>query len=150
MATFKVDWHAKPKTVMMNNRLCKFKSQTEYRWAEHLEFLRQCGEIKDWRYEPETFWFHAIKRGVRSYKPDFRVQYSDGECLWHEVKVWLVQKDITKFRRMSRYYPEEKLILVMARRPKRGRTAIKTSIMLQKAKPFLERIVFMNELAILR
>ena len=69
----------------------------EKEWAQYLEFLKEIGEIEDWEYEPETFWFEGVKRGTNNYRPDFKITYNDGSHCWHETKGRLIQKDITKF-----------------------------------------------------
>jgi hypothetical protein len=68
-------------------------------------------EIDGWEYEPKTFWFKEIKRGVRSYVPDFKV-WKDGEYWWEEVKGWMDSKSKTKLKRMAKYYPDEKIEIV--------------------------------------
>lgn len=72
------------------------------------------GHIVSWEYEKHTFWFEAIRRGVRSYVPDFRVVLPDGSHEWHEVKGWMDPKSQTKLKRMAKYYPEETVIVVGA------------------------------------
>lgn len=89
-----------------------FRSKWESIYAHFLEFLKQSGEIEDWLYEPYTFWFLKIKRGVRSYKPDFKVMEKNGSHYWVEVKGYLDGKSRTKIKRLKKYYPEETLCLV--------------------------------------
>ena len=69
-------------------------------------------QIKKWEFEPDIFWFLKIKRGVRSYKPDFKVFNSNGTVEYHEVKGWMNPKSKTKLKRMAKYYPNIKMILV--------------------------------------
>ena len=40
-----------------------YRSRWEANYARYLEWLKQRGEISDWKHEPETFWFEPIKRG---------------------------------------------------------------------------------------
>lgn len=89
-----------------------FRSSWEKNYALYLEWLRQSGHIKDWQFEPETFWFHAIKRGVRSYLPDFRVVEANGDTSFHEVKGWMDPKSATKIKRMAKYYPHIRLLVI--------------------------------------
>jgi len=91
---------------------CYFRSKWELDYALYLELLKKHKQIKDWEYEPKTFWFEAIKRGTRSYLPDFRVTEKDGSVVWHEVKGYMDDKSKTKLKRMKKYFPEEKLYLV--------------------------------------
>ena len=142
------DWHNKRYDVIIDGQHCKFRSKFEYRWALYLQRLVVLGAIDSWEYEPKRFWFEQIKQGVRGYTPDFRV-VEDGETVWHETKVHLVGKDITKFHRMQIYYPDEKLILVMHAR--KGRRAKKKQVdKLEAANKYTHRIVYANEIALFR
>lgn len=89
-----------------------FRSLWEIRYALYLQFLKNQNQIVDWEYEPQTFWFEAIKRGVRSYKPDFLVTNSDSSHHWVEVKGFMDNKSETKIKRFNKYYPGEKLVVV--------------------------------------
>jgi hypothetical protein len=74
--------------------------------------MKEHGIIKDWEYEPQTFWFYKIKRGVRSYKPDFKVIENNGFQYWAEVKGYMDSKSITKIKRFRKYYPKEPLVVI--------------------------------------
>ena len=89
-----------------------FRSKWEANYARWLQWRKKHGEIIDWLHEPQTFWFESIKRGVRSYLPDFKVILLDGTHEWHEVKGYMDSKSLTKIKRLKKYYPEEKLIVV--------------------------------------
>lgn len=91
-----------------------FRSQWEVDYAKYLDLLKQHGKIKEWEYEPETFWFETIKRGVRSYLPDFRVTETDGTVVLYEVKGYMDSRSKTKLKRMKKYYPDINLYLVQA------------------------------------
>ncbi len=88
------------------------RSQWEMNYACYLTFLKKRGRIKDWEYESDTFWFEKIKRGVRSYKPDFKIFNNDGTIEYHEVKGWMDARSKTKLKRMKKYYPTIKLKLI--------------------------------------
>ncbi len=88
-----------------------FRSRWEANYAYYLEFLKSKGEIKEWEHEPETFWFEKIKRGVRSYLPDFRVTANDGSVTYHEVKGWMDDRSKTKIKRMKIYHPKVVLLV---------------------------------------
>lgn len=92
-----------------------FRSSWEANYARFLEWQRQRGLIAAWEYEPETFWFENIRRGVRSYLPDFRVTESDGRRYYVEVKGWMDAKSKTKLARMRKYYPDVELRVVDAK-----------------------------------
>lgn len=96
-----------------------FRSQWEMNVACYLEFIKNQGQITDWEYEPETFWFHRISRGIRSYCPDFRLHYPDGRIIYWEVKGFMDSKSRTKIKRMRKYYPQEVLEVVDAKRYRR-------------------------------
>ena len=89
-----------------------YRSRWEANYARFLELLKVDKAIQSWKHEPTTFWFEAIKRGTRSYLPDFLVIESDGSEIYHEVKGWMDDRSKTKLKRMSIYHPEVKLKLI--------------------------------------
>lgn len=93
-------------------RSCYFKSDWEFRYANHLQFQKDHKLIIEWYYEPQTFWFENIKRGTRSYLPDFKVMRPDGSHYWIEVKGYMDSKSLTKIKRFKKYYPKEELQVV--------------------------------------
>lgn len=88
------------------------RSSWECNIAAYLEFLKSKNEIKEWEHEVQTFWFEKIKRGVRSYLPDFKVTNNDGSFYFLEVKGWMDDKSKTKIKRMKLYYPEIRLEVI--------------------------------------
>lgn len=102
----KAGWHE------IAGRRIYFRSSWEKKYAEHLQALKERYEIIEWEHEPKTFWFEAIKRGVRSYLPDFRVHRIDGTFYWVEVKGYMDARSKTKLKRFKKYYPEEEIIVV--------------------------------------
>jgi hypothetical protein len=91
-----------------------FRSTWEYYYAIFLEKLKQEKKIIDYKHEPKCFWFEGIKRGVRSYLPDFCITHLNGTEEWSEVKGYFDSKSQTKMKRMAKYYPEVKIRLVGA------------------------------------
>lgn len=91
-----------------------FRSRWEANYARFLNLLKSQGEIAGWEYEPDTFWFEKIRRGVRSYTPDFKVTAKDG-CYYVEVKGWMDPKSKTKIKRMAKYHPDIDLRVVDAK-----------------------------------
>jgi len=89
-----------------------FRSRWEANYARYLEWLKCGGHISEWEHEPETFWFEGIKRGCMSYLPDFRVIEANGLVVFHEVKGWMDDRSITKIKRMAKYHPNVKLIVI--------------------------------------
>jgi len=104
--------------VTVGSQCCFFRSQFECRWARWLEMLRAAGQIDSWEYEPRTFVFPGVTRGVVQYTPDFRI-VENGVAIWHECKGRLTGRDNTKFRRMAQHYPDVRIVLVMQRVPRR-------------------------------
>jgi hypothetical protein len=89
-----------------------YRSRWEANYAKYLQWLLENKEIQKWEHEPQTFWFEGIKRGVMSYLPDFRVTENDGSIAYHEVKGWMDDRSKTKIKRMAKYYPNVKLIVI--------------------------------------
>jgi len=81
------------------------RSRWEANIARMLEFRRMTGSLVSWEHEPVTFWFEKIRRGVRSYKPDFRVVEDGKEPYFIEVKGWMDPQSKTKLKRMKKYHP---------------------------------------------
>jgi len=104
--------HCKGEWWDNGNKKYYMRSKWERNYAWYLEFLVKQKEIKKWEYESETFWFKSIKRGVRSYKPDFRITNNDNSQEYHEVKGYMDKKSRTKIKRMAKYYPKIKLIVI--------------------------------------
>lgn len=104
--SWKADWRE------IDGQRAYFRSRWEANYARYLAFLRKTGHIKAWEHEPETFWFEAIKRGARSYLPDFRVTENDGSIVYHEVKGWMDDRSKTKIKRMRIYHPKVKLVVI--------------------------------------
>lgn len=81
-----------------------FRSRYEANYARFLNFTKQ-----KWEYEKQTFWFLKIKRGVRSYTPDF---YLPELNEFHEVKGWMDKKSVTKLKRMKKYHPTVRVVVI--------------------------------------
>jgi predicted nuclease of restriction endonuclease-like RecB superfamily len=86
-----------------------FRSDWEVKFAKYLQFLKENNHIKEWEHECHTFWFNEIKRGTRSYLPDFKITRPDGSHYWVEVKGYFDAKSLTKIKRFKKYYPQEQL-----------------------------------------
>lgn len=89
-----------------------FRSGTEANVARYLNFLKAHGQIVDWLYEPKRFMFDEIKRGVNSYLPDFQVWSTKCAYSWWELKGWRHPKGEVALRRMAKYYPDEKIVVI--------------------------------------
>lgn len=92
------------------------RSSWEANYARYLNLLMKMGVVERWDYEPETFWFEGIRRGTTCYRPDFRVKYKgDPKPEYIEIKGWIVAKDHVKWKRMKKYHPGIKLVIVRAK-----------------------------------
>lgn len=95
----------------LNNKF--FRSSWEANYARYLNLLISKGQIHKWEFEPDTFLFEEIKRGTRSYCPDFKIWETPKSLPYYiEVKGWMDAKSQTKLKRMAKYYPNTKIILV--------------------------------------
>lgn len=89
-----------------------YRSKWEANYAWYLQWLKEKGQIEDWKHEPKTFWFEGVKRGTVSYLPDFWVLELNGTDSFHEVKGWMDDRSKTKIKRMAKYYPNVKLVVI--------------------------------------
>jgi len=108
----KVPTHKQFWAIVGDKQPIYFRSSWEYYYSLFLEKLRQERKILDWKHEPKCFWFEGIKRGVRSYLPDFCITHLNGSEEWSEVKGYFDSKSQTKMKRMAKYYPEVNIRLV--------------------------------------
>lgn len=83
------------KTGQMN------KTETEY--AEHLQILKNCGEIAWYRFEGMKFRL----ADNTFYTPDFAVMRSDGMLEMHEVKGYWHDDARVKIKVAAEIYPVE-------------------------------------------
>ena len=88
------------------------KSSWEANMALYYQLLKKNGDICDWEYEPDTFWFERIRRGVRSYTPDFKIWISEEDFYYVEVKGYMDSKSKTKIKRMKKYFPQVELRVI--------------------------------------
>jgi len=98
--------------VEIDGKRMYLKSLWEKRYCLYLSFMKKHGHIIDYWYEPDTFWFEGIKRGVTSYKIDWKVEFPSGNIEYIEVKGYETSKDRTKYKRMAKYHPEVKLRVI--------------------------------------
>lgn len=92
-----------------------FRSSWERNYARYLNWLKARGKVRCWEYEPETFRF-PIKRGTKSYTPDFKVHLSDGSHIWVEVKGFMDDTSRIKLNRFRLHFPEEHHLLTLVDR----------------------------------
>jgi hypothetical protein len=96
----------------IGNKRYYFRSGWERKYAYFLYWLAYNHKIKDWYYEPDTFWFEKIRRGTRSYKPDFKIIHLDDSVEYAEVKGFMDAASATKLKRMKIYHPSVKIRVV--------------------------------------
>lgn len=89
-----------------------FRSSWEANYARYLNLLKSDGIIIKWEYETDTFYFEGIKRGSRFYTPDFKIFLSEERYEYHEIKGYMDTRSKTKLKRMSKYFPNETVILI--------------------------------------
>lgn len=102
----------------------RFRSKSEANYAAYLQWLMERDQIYGWLYETATFWFTpdavkkgGVRRGVTSYRPDFKVLLSGRaeHAEYHEVKGYMDARSKTALARMARYYPGEKVVVIDSR-----------------------------------
>jgi hypothetical protein len=98
--------------VTIGGKEYSFRSHWEVNYAYYLQFLKTRGDIVDWEYEPQVFYFDGIRRGTTNYTPDFKVTYPGGKHDWREVKGFMSPKDKTKLKRMKKFFPEETIKVI--------------------------------------
>src|SRR5215470_9767005 len=76
----------KAKWQLVGGKRFYSRSKLERDFAFYLQHMKELGMIKDWQYEPKTFWFESIKRGQRSYKPDFLVCGIASSYRWYKTQ----------------------------------------------------------------
>jgi hypothetical protein len=81
-------------------------------WEANTARIMNLYKIK-FEFEPKVFNF-PIKRGTKSYTPDFFLSESEE---WMEIKGYLDDKSKLKIKRFKKYYPEEfkKMIFVISK-----------------------------------
>lgn len=89
-----------------------FKSSWEVEVAKRLHELCLDGFILDWSYESRHFNFDDMKRGTRSYCPDFEVKRLDGSVFYIEVKGWKMERSMKRIRMFQERYPDVELYII--------------------------------------
>lgn len=89
------------------------RSRWEANYCRYLNLLKEQEAIFKWEYEADTFRFDGIKRGVQSYTPDFKIwDKKDDEPYYIEIKGYMDAKSKTRLKRMRKYYPGTRLIVI--------------------------------------
>ena len=98
--------------IKIRGTILSFSSSWEKEIAIRLESLKIEGTIKDWAYEAKHFDFPDIKRGMRSYCPDFEVTLCDGSFLYIEVKGWKMNTSMKRIAMFRERYPNVKYYII--------------------------------------
>lgn len=89
-----------------------FMSSWEHSVALMLEELKKEGVITFWDYEHYRFIFHDVKKGIRSYMPDFTIVNSMGKTIHIEVKGWKMATGMKRIEMFKERYPNETLYII--------------------------------------
>lgn len=105
-------------TCQFGDKTYTFRSGWEENYAYYLEWLERKGEIKEWEYEPQRFYFIDHKQNPpkplgNGYLPDFKVTNNDGG--WYLVEIKGRSQGKQKLSRMRRFYPDIKIELIEAK-----------------------------------
>lgn len=98
--------------VVIDSKDYTFKSSWEVEVAKRLQALVDNGYILEWQYESKHFDFQDMKRGTRSYCPDFDVELIDRTHLYIEVKGWEMPQSMKRIEMFRERYPEVKFYLI--------------------------------------
>lgn len=102
-------------TYAIGNKEIYFRSLWEANYALYLEWLKEQGQIHEWEYEPERYYF-IFKEGKKlrslgnGYLPDFRVWETKQKFYLVEIKGY--GQGVQKLKRMKKYHPEIRIELV--------------------------------------
>ncbi len=132
----RIDFNNTPTEAVIGGKTYKFRSKLECNWAKYLQFLKESDVILDWRYEQTKFLFPDETIGAKQFLVDFDILNKDWTLEYHETKGWLQGKDVTKFKRVAKYRPEVKIVLIMSGKAKKDANRLR-----QIAK-YAERIIY--------
>ncbi len=138
--TLTINYNNQWTDAVIGGKTYKFRSKLECRWAQYLQFLKESDVILDWRYEQTTFFFPNETIGAKKFLVDFDILNKDWTLEYHETKGWLQGKDVTKFKRVAKYRPEVKIVLIMSGKAK------KDANRLRQIDKYADRIIFAPEI----
>lgn len=90
-----------------------FRSSWEANVARWLEWMKACGSVKAWKYEPESFPV-VIDGKRRRYVPDFRIDWAGTLVEYLEVKGRMDARSEAKLKAMKNQHPCVRLRLLDA------------------------------------
>ena len=106
-----------PVDAEIAGRQFHFRCKLEYRWAQHLEVMKQAGLIKDWFYEFHTFYFGPLHLPPR-YTPDFLVRNLDNSFEYFETKGMVEKRTLDALQAMFEERPAVRITVVFWQKPK--------------------------------
>lgn len=98
--------------AIIGNKEYIFKSSWEVEIAKRLQSLVDQSYILEWKYESKHFNFDDMKRGTRSYCPDFEVVLTNKEYLYIEVKGWKMPMSMKRIEMFRKRYPKVRFYLI--------------------------------------
>ena len=85
--------------------LSRYKSKLESLYAMELQYLKEAGEIQDWRYEPVTLVIVDADGKRCRYCPDFLVLHNNGSIELVETKGFMREAARIRFLAARERYP---------------------------------------------
>ena len=101
----------------VGGKIYTYKSKLEYRWAQHLEFLKLGSGIKDWFYEFHTFYF-SEDAPTPQYTPDFLIRNNDNSFEYYECKGYVEKQTFDPLKALFDEWPAVKVTIVFGTKPK--------------------------------
>ena len=96
----------KPCIATIGGKTDRYDSEAEFMWFCYQEFLKQNGEIRDWKRKiPKfDFWEFGYRNKPYEYTPDGIVIENDGSIIHQEYKGYAETSDITRIKRAFKHY----------------------------------------------
>jgi hypothetical protein len=117
-------YNSKRITETIGGKTYTYRSGFERDWAKYLQFLKNYKEIYDWEYEPKPpfdFFSFGYRNKPYSYLPDFKVWTKSKIFHYEETKGELTTKDLSKYTRLARHYPDVIIDIILQRIPTKGK-----------------------------
>lgn len=95
-----------------------YRSEWEWKYAQHLTLRQRAGEIRDWAYEPDRLVLAPArdKQKALTYTPDFRVVTTAGDVEYHEVKGYQRRSGVMSFKIAAAHHPQFRWVMVSQER----------------------------------
>jgi hypothetical protein len=132
-------------TAVVGGKKCYFRSIFEFRWARYLQFLKESGIIKDWRYESDVFNFIGETTSPVMYRPDFFILENNCKGYYQECKGYHDGQTNTKLKRMQKHFPEIQIELVLMRFESKGKGAARRQIASKYARRIIDASIIFSQ-----